>query len=73
MRPLAQGELLADLAVVVEVLDVLGRGDDGHVLMAAFGGEADVDQLHAVGLLGELLQVFGLLGVVGEHGSRRRC
>ena len=45
---LGQRELLADLAVVVEVLHVFGRGDDGHVLVAALGGEADVDQLHAV-------------------------
>ncbi len=49
---LGQRELLADLAVVVEVLHVLGRRDDGHVLMAALGGEADVDQLHAVGFFG---------------------
>ena len=34
--------------------------------MAALGGEADVDELHAVGLFGELLEVFGLLGVVDE-------
>ncbi len=61
-----EGELLADVAVVLEVLHVLGRGDDGHVLMAAFGGEADVDELHAVGFFGELLEVLGFLGVVDE-------
>ena len=61
------GELGGDFLVVVELGDVLGRGDDDHVLAAALGGGADVDQLHAVGLGGELLDVGGDLVVVGQH------
>ena len=51
---------------MVELRDVFGRGDDGHVLTATFGGGADVDELHAVGLFGEGLPVGGELDVVGE-------
>ena len=43
-----------------------GERDDRHVLAAALGGLADVDQLHAVRLGGELLPVRLELGVAGH-------
>ena len=66
-KAFGMGELGGDLLVVVEFGNVLGRGDDDHVLAAAFSGGPDVDQLHAVGLGGELLEVGGDLVVVGQH------
>ena len=39
-----------NLFVVRQLLVILGRGDDRHVLRAAFFGLADLHQLHAIGL-----------------------
>ena len=51
---------------MIELLEVFGRSDDGHELRAAFGGLADIDQLHAIGFRGEPFPVIGELGVIGE-------
>ena len=59
-------QFLRDFLIVVQLLHVLGRGDDRHVLVAAFFGRADVDQLHAIGFGGQLLPVGVQLGVVGD-------
>ena len=47
---LGAGEAHGDVAVVFELLVILGRGDDRHVLRAAFGGVADADDLQAITL-----------------------
>ena len=67
VTPSACARRCGDLLVVVEILDIVGRGDDGHPLIAALLGLADVDQLHAIGFGGELLPVGFELGVVGDH------
>jgi hypothetical protein len=46
---------------------LLRRRDDGHQLIAAFGGLADRLQHHAVGLPRELLPVRGQLLIVGQE------
>ena len=56
-----------DLLVAIELLEVLGRGDDRHQLIAALGGLADRLDDHAIGFGIELLHVLGELGVVREH------
>ena len=48
VQALRARELADDLLVARQVLVVLGRGDDGHVLVAAFLGFADADDDHAV-------------------------
>ena len=65
-EPFGMRELPGDLFVAIQLLMFSGRGDDGHVLLAAFFGRADVDQLHAIGFGGQLLPVGFELGVVGD-------
>ena len=60
------GELVGDITVVVELLEILGRGDNSHPLAAALGGLAHLHQLHAVGFTGELLPVLLQLHIVCE-------
>ena len=62
-----QAQAARDLFVLLEILDVIGRGNDGHPLIAAFFRLADADQLHTVGLAGELLPIRLKLGVIGDH------
>ena len=59
-------ELLRDLFVAVEAADVFRRADNHHVLMAAFGGKADIDQFQAVGFGGELFPIRLKLRVAGH-------
>ena len=62
-----QRQLARNLPVAVELLEVLGRRDDGHQLITAFGRLADGLHHHAVGLGVELAQVLRELRVVGQH------
>ncbi len=55
-----------DLAVTVELLEVLGRGDDRHQLVAALGGLADALHDHAIRLGVQLAHVLRELRVVGQ-------
>ena len=57
-------EFLGDVFIVIEILDVRGRGDDHHPLAATLFGGAHVDHLHAVGFGGELLPVGFRLFVI---------
>ena len=59
-------QALRDGLVFRKILLVFGRGDDGHVVRAAFGGFADFHQLHAVGFRSQLLPVVLQLGVGGH-------
>ncbi len=61
-----QGELAGDLAVMVQVADIRRRRNDGHVLAPAFGGGADIHQLHAIGFSGQLFPIGFQLGVIGH-------
>ncbi len=54
-QPLGARKAGRDLPVVVEARLVLGRGHDRHVLATALGGGPDVRELHARGLVGQLL------------------
>lgn len=63
---LGQSEAAGDVFVLLEVLLVLGRRDDRHVVSSAFCGFADIDQFHAVGFGGQFLPVRFELGVVGD-------
>ena len=60
------GQSADDGLVLGEILDVLGRGDDCHVVRPTFGGLADFDQFHTVGFDRKLLPVGFQLGV-GRH------
>jgi hypothetical protein len=66
-HPLGARQLLRDLLVAVELLLVLGRGEDRHDHRPAFGRPADVHQLHARRFLGQLLPVALQLRVVRQH------
>ena len=55
-----------DLLVAFQLLEVLGRGDDRHQLVAAFGGLADRLHRHAIRFGVELAHVLRELGVVRE-------
>ena len=61
------GEALGDFFVARQVFEIGRRGDDGHDDGAAFGGLADLFELDAVGLGGDLVPVVEQLGVVGEE------
>src|SRR5262249_43019258 len=56
---------LRDLFVPRQSLLVLGRGDDGHPLVAAFGSKADIGELHAIGFARQPFPVGFELRVVG--------
>lgn len=60
-------ELFGDLFVSRELLLILGRGHNRHVLRAALGGLADVLQHHPVRFLRQLLPVGRDLLVIGEE------
>ena len=60
------GQSLRDVAVVVELLVIGGRGDDRHQLAALLGRVADVHDLEAVRFLLEFGEVVGVLLVVDE-------
>ena len=66
-QALGQRQAAGDVLVFLQVLVVLGRGDDRHQLIAALGGLADALDGHAVGLGVELAEELGELGVVGQH------
>ncbi len=59
-------QFAGDFLVARELLHVLGRGDDGHPLVAAFFGLADALELHARAFGRELFPVGFQLGVVGD-------
>ena len=65
----AQGnriQALADLAVALEVLQVVGRGDEGHVHRFAEGALAELDQTYPVARARQRLEVADHLLVVGQ-------
>ncbi len=66
-QALGVGQPPGDLAVAVQLLEVLGRRDDRHQLVAALGGLADALHDHAIGLGVQLAHVLGELRVVGQH------
>ena len=66
VHPFRLGELARDLAIMVELREVGGGGDDRHPHRTPLGGFADVDQLHPVGPRGERLQIFLIGVVIGE-------
>ena len=66
-QALGLGQPARDLAVAVQLLEVLGRRDDRHQLVAALGGLADALDDHPVGLRIELAHVLGELRVVRQH------
>ena len=66
-QALRQRQAARDLLVAIEFLEVLGRRDDGHQLIAPFGGLADRLHRHAVGLRVECAHVLDELGVVRKH------
>ena len=59
-------ELLRDFFVMLQLLLILGRRDDGHPLRAALFGLPHLDQLHAIRLGGQLLPPGRELRVGGE-------
>ena len=65
-QPIDCREPPRDFLVAIELLEVLGRRDDRHQLRAAFGRLADLDDLHPIGFLVELLPVLDEL-VVGRE------
>src|SRR4029079_5795216 len=65
-EPFGRRESSRDLLVAVELLHVLRRRDDRHELRPTLGRLADLDQLHAIGLLRQLAPVLLELVVVGE-------
>ena len=65
-EPLGQRQLPRDVPVAIELLEVLGRADDRHQLVAALGGLADRLDDHAVGFLVDEPHELGELGVVRQ-------
>ncbi len=65
-EPFGERQLARDFLVMLQLLVIFGRGDDGHPLRAALFGLADLDQLHAIGLGGQFLPPGGELCVIGE-------
>ncbi len=65
-KPLGERQPAGNVLVAIELLVVFGRRNDGHQLRPAFGRLADLDHLHSLGFLVELLPVVDKLRVGGE-------
>ena len=66
-QALGQRQPAGNVALVIEVLQVLRRRDDRHPDVAALDALAEADQLHPIALGGQLLPVGGGLVVVGQE------
>ena len=65
-EPFGERQLARDFLVMGQFALILGRSNDAHELRPALFGLADLDQLHAIGLGGQLLPPGLELRVGGE-------